>query len=74
MGFGDVKLALDSGVVLRRHGWGSVLVGTFAGFLLFSLYGVGRILAGSWVRLLTPLLVSYAARGARRRCRAGEAT
>ncbi|MER6161585.1 prepilin peptidase [Streptomyces sp. NPDC001868] len=46
VGFGDVKLALALGVVLGWHGWGSVLVGTFMGFLLFSLYGVGLILAG----------------------------
>ncbi|MFH8487924.1 prepilin peptidase [Streptomyces longisporoflavus] len=39
MGFGDVKLALSLGAVLGWYGWGAVLLGTFAGFLLAALYG-----------------------------------
>lgn len=45
MGFGDVKLALCLGVVLGWYGWGVLLLGTFAGFLLASLYGVGLVIA-----------------------------
>lgn len=43
-GFGDVKLALALGAVLGWSGWGILLVGTFAGCLLFALYGIGLIL------------------------------
>ncbi|MEU2334913.1 A24 family peptidase [Streptomyces sp. NPDC006654] len=39
MGFGDVKLALGAGAVLGWYGWSTVLLGTFAGFLLGALYG-----------------------------------
>ncbi|WP_408990354.1 prepilin peptidase [Streptomyces shenzhenensis] len=39
MGFGDVKLALGAGAVLGWYGWPTVLLGTFAGFLLGALYG-----------------------------------
>ncbi|MFI1368223.1 prepilin peptidase [Streptomyces griseochromogenes] len=39
MGFGDVKLALGMGAVLGWYGWPTVLLGTFAGFLLGALYG-----------------------------------
>ncbi|MFJ9345555.1 prepilin peptidase [Streptomyces sp. NPDC101237] len=39
MGFGDVKLALGTGAVLGWYGWPTVLLGTFAGFLLGALYG-----------------------------------
>lgn len=39
MGFGDVKLALGTGAVLGWYGWGALLLGTFAGFLLGALYG-----------------------------------
>lgn len=39
MGFGDVKLALGAGAVLGWYGWPTVVLGTFAGFLLGALYG-----------------------------------
>jgi leader peptidase (prepilin peptidase)/N-methyltransferase len=45
MGFGDVKLALGIGAVLGWYGWGTVLLGTFAGFLLGALYGGALIAA-----------------------------
>ncbi|MGW6009073.1 prepilin peptidase [Streptomyces sp. NPDC055210] len=45
MGFGDVKLALGLGAVLGWYGWGTVLLGTFAGFLFGGLYGMGLVVA-----------------------------
>ncbi|MGW6565481.1 prepilin peptidase [Streptomyces sp. NPDC054975] len=45
MGFGDVKLALCVGAALGWYGWGVLFAGTFAGFLLGSLYGLGLVLA-----------------------------
>ncbi|MFI8949059.1 prepilin peptidase [Streptomyces sp. NPDC053750] len=39
MGLGDVKLALSAGAVLGWYGWPTVMLGTFAGFLLGALYG-----------------------------------
>ena len=45
MGFGDVKLALSLGAVLGWYGWGVLLLGTFAGFVLASLYGTGLVVA-----------------------------
>ncbi|WP_225825994.1 prepilin peptidase [Streptomyces naphthomycinicus] len=44
MGFGDVKLALGAGAVLGWYGWPTVLLGTFAGFLLGALYGGALVL------------------------------
>ncbi|WP_307787985.1 prepilin peptidase [Streptomyces actinomycinicus] len=44
MGFGDVKLAVGAGAVLGWYGWSTVLLGTFAGFLLGALYGGALVL------------------------------
>ncbi|WP_436955671.1 prepilin peptidase [Streptomyces sp. SudanB182_2057] len=46
MGFGDVKLAAGTGAVLGWYGWSTVLLGTFAAFLLGALYGGALVLAG----------------------------
>ncbi|WP_228980395.1 A24 family peptidase [Streptomyces sp. DH12] len=43
MGFGDVKLALPLGCALGWYGWGVLLSGAFAGFLLGALYGLGLV-------------------------------
>ncbi|MGW1806349.1 prepilin peptidase [Streptomyces sp. NPDC002078] len=43
MGFGDVKLAVGMGAVLGWYGWSTVLLGTFAGFLLGALYGAALV-------------------------------
>ncbi|MEV7884268.1 prepilin peptidase [Streptomyces sp. NPDC002817] len=45
MGFGDVKLALGMGAVLGWYGWPTVMLGTFAGFLLGALYGGALVVA-----------------------------
>ncbi|MFF5436765.1 prepilin peptidase [Streptomyces achromogenes] len=45
MGFGDVKLAAGAGAVLGWYGWPTVLLGTFAAFLLGALYGGALVLA-----------------------------
>ncbi|MFI1565079.1 prepilin peptidase [Streptomyces sp. NPDC020490] len=39
MGFGDVKLAVGLGAVLGWYGWPTLMLGTFAAFLLGALYG-----------------------------------
>ncbi|WP_086796949.1 prepilin peptidase [Streptomyces caniscabiei] len=44
-GFGDVKLGLTVGAVTGWYEWGIVIAGTFAGFLLFALYGLSLIVA-----------------------------
>ncbi|MFD8230864.1 prepilin peptidase [Streptomyces sp. NPDC059696] len=44
MGFGDVKLALGTGAALGWYGWPTVMLGTFAGFLLGALYGAALVL------------------------------
>ncbi|MGW7203827.1 prepilin peptidase [Streptomyces sp. NPDC054837] len=45
MGFGDVKLALGAGAVLGWYGWPTVMLGTFAGFLLGALYSGALVVA-----------------------------
>lgn len=40
LGFGDVRLAALLGVVLGYLGWGQLLVGLYAGFLLFGVPGL----------------------------------
>ena len=44
MGFGDVKLAGLLGIYLGWLGWSSVVVGTFAGFLLGGLAGAALMM------------------------------
>lgn len=46
MGFGDVKLAGLLGLVLGYLSWWAVLIGSFAGFLLGALVGVGMMASG----------------------------
>lgn len=45
MGFGDVKLAGLLGLFLGYLGWGELIVGGFAAFLLGGAFGVGLLLA-----------------------------
>ncbi len=44
MGFGDVKLAVTLGIALGWYGWPVLFAGTFAGFLLGAVYGVGLMI------------------------------
>ncbi|MGI5456940.1 prepilin peptidase [Streptomyces sp. CA-249302] len=44
MGFGDVKLAVGLGAVLGWYGWATVMLGTFAAFLLGAVYGGALVL------------------------------
>jgi leader peptidase (prepilin peptidase) / N-methyltransferase len=43
LGLGDVKLAASLGTLLAWPGWGTLLAGTFAGFLLGAIYGAGLL-------------------------------
>jgi leader peptidase (prepilin peptidase) / N-methyltransferase len=45
MGFGDVKLAPTLGFALGWYGWGPVILGTFAGFVLGALFGLALIVS-----------------------------
>ncbi|MFJ3235174.1 prepilin peptidase [Streptomyces sp. NPDC086787] len=46
MAFGDVKLALGVGATLGWYGWPTVMLGTFAGFVLGALYAGVLVVAG----------------------------
>ncbi|MFI7500625.1 prepilin peptidase [Streptomyces sp. NPDC049687] len=46
LAFGDVKLALGTGAVLGWYGWPTVMLGTFAAFLLGALYGGVLVVLG----------------------------
>ncbi|WP_405967668.1 A24 family peptidase [Streptomyces sp. NBC_00015] len=46
MAYGDVKLALSAGAVLGWYGWATVMLGTFAAFLLGALYGGALAVVG----------------------------
>ncbi|CAM5266354.1 prepilin peptidase [Streptomyces spiroverticillatus] len=50
MAFGDVKLSPALGAALGWYGFPVLFIGTFAGFLLGSLYGLGRIVVGRGTR------------------------
>jgi leader peptidase (prepilin peptidase)/N-methyltransferase len=45
MGFGDVKLAGVLGMYLGFLGWGHVMAGTFAAFVLGGLWSLGLLAA-----------------------------
>ncbi|WP_314177256.1 prepilin peptidase [Streptomyces winkii] len=44
MGFGDVKLALTSGLALGWYGWNTLFAGTFLAFLLSATFGLALLL------------------------------
>ncbi len=50
MGFGDVKLAALIGLVLGYLGWGPLIVGAFAAFLLGGVFSIILLVAGKATR------------------------
>lgn len=50
MGFGDVKLAGTIGLFLAYLGWGSLIVGAFAAFLLGGLFSLALVLTRNATR------------------------
>jgi leader peptidase (prepilin peptidase)/N-methyltransferase len=50
LGLGDVKLAASLGLILGWIGWGHVLLGAFAGFLLGGLFSIGLLATGRATR------------------------
>jgi leader peptidase (prepilin peptidase) / N-methyltransferase len=50
MGFGDVKLAGVLGLYLGFLGWGPLVVGAFAAFLLGGIYAIALVVAGKATR------------------------
>lgn len=44
MGLGDVRLALPLGILTAALGWNAWLIGLYAGFLGFAVFGVGLML------------------------------
>lgn len=46
LGFGDVKLAIALGLILGWFGWGAVIVGTFAAFVVGGIPGAILMAAG----------------------------
>ena len=56
MGFGDVRLAALLGFVLGHLGWAQLVVGVYAGFLVFGLPALARVLLRRDRRLLKAAL------------------
>jgi leader peptidase (prepilin peptidase)/N-methyltransferase len=50
MGMGDVKAAAGLGIMLAWRGWGALIAGGFAGFLLAALYGIALLVSGRGTR------------------------
>ena len=55
-GSGDVRVAVLLGLFLGWLGWGEVVLGIFAGFVLGAVIGVGLVLAGVRGHALAPFL------------------
>jgi leader peptidase (prepilin peptidase) / N-methyltransferase len=50
MGLGDVKAAAGLGTMLAWWGWGALIAGGFAGFLLAAVYGIALLISGRATR------------------------
>ena len=50
MGFGDVKLAGVLGLYLAWIGWGALVIGAFAAFLVGGVFSIGLLVAGKATR------------------------